>query len=566
MFESQERPWFASYPAGLPHEIEVGPYQSIPDLIAATCKRHAGRVAFSNMGQSLTFTEVDELSTQVASFFRHELGLQSGERIVLMMPNLLQYPVAFFGALKAGLIVVNINPLYTPHEMQKVFADSEPLAIVALNTFADKVEQVLPSTTIRHVVLTSVGDLFSTAKRFITTLGVKYVRKMVPAYHLPQAIEFRDVISRGKNLSTDFPKIGRDDVALLQYTGGTTGGTKAAMLSHGNILANQAQMIALMKSMFKEGEEVVIAALPMYHVFCLTVNCLGLFCYGSHNVLITNPRDVPGFVKTLEGTRPTMMIVVSTLASALLENKEFRLLDFSRLKASVAGGMALKTSVAQEWLRVTGTRVVEGYGLTEASPVVACNPLGEANHLGTIGLPLPSTDLQIRDEDGQVVAPGETGELMVFGPQVMQGYWKQPEETANVLGEDGWLRTGDLAVMDPDGYFRIVDRKKDMILVSGFNVFPNEIDDAVMLHPKVLEVAAIGIPDEHSGEVVKIFVVKRDPSLTEDELKAHCRTELAAYKCPKVIEFCDELPKSNVGKVLRRTLREREAKASPPPQ
>ncbi|WP_382304106.1 AMP-binding protein [Herbiconiux sp. UC225_62] len=552
----ESRPWLNSYSPELSPTIDPVEYDSIGALIHEVCHKYADRPAFSNLGTVLTFRQIDALSDRFAAFLVGELGLVKGDRIVLQMPNLLQYPVAVFGALKAGLVVVNANPLYTAHEMKKVFVDSGAVAIVVLENFADKLDTIIAETSIRHVVLTDVGDLLPPAKRVITNFVVKHVQKIVPKHGLTGTIPFREALAKGaKHASVALPEVTRDDTALLQYTGGTTGGTKAAVVTHLNLMSNQAQMLAPMRLRLDEGQETVIAALPMYHIFCLTVNCLAFFNYGAHNVLITNPRDTAGLTKTIAKTKPSVLILVSTLAASLLDRDDFKALDFSGVKLTVAGGMALRSSTASAWKDATGNDVLEGYGLTEASPVVAVNPTWMAPRVGTIGLPLPSTDIEMRDDDGNVVPLGEAGEMCVRGPQVMQGYWNQPEATAEVLKGE-WLLTGDVASMSDDGYITIVDRKKDLIVVSGFNVYPSEVEEVAMAHPKVKDAGVIGVPDDHSGEAVVLFVVKSDDSLTEDELRTYLKGELAGYKRPKRILFRDDLPKSNVGKVLRRELRE----------
>jgi long-chain acyl-CoA synthetase len=556
MNEYESRPWLRSFSPELSPTIDPVSYASIGELVDATCRRYAERPAFSNLGTELTFRDVNRLSDHFAAYLVGELGLAKGDRIVLQMPNLLQYPVAVFGALKAGLVVVNANPLYTAHEMKKVFVDSGAVAIVVLQNFADKLEKVLGETSLKHVIVTDVGDLLPPVKRVVTNFVVKRVQKLVPKHGLRATISFRDALAKGaRHASVALPPVERDDTALLQYTGGTTGGTKAAVVTHLNLMSNQAQMLAPMRLRLDEGAETVIAALPMYHIFCLTVNCLAFFNYGAHNVLITNPRDTAGLTKTIEKTSPSVLILVSTLAASLLDRPEFRALDHSKVKLAVAGGMALRGSTAEAWRDATGNDILEGYGLTEASPVVAVNPTWTSPRVGTIGLPLPSTDIEMRDDDGHPVPLGESGEMCVRGPQVMQGYWNQPDETAAVL-KDGWLMTGDIASMADDGYITIVDRKKDLIVVSGFNVYPSEVEEAAMANPKVKDAGVIGVPDEHSGEGVVLFVVKADDSLTEVELRAYLKEELAGYKRPKRIIFKEELPKSNVGKVLRRELRE----------
>jgi long-chain acyl-CoA synthetase len=553
-----KRPWLTSYPPGQAAEIPQINYASIPELVADTCRKFGSQPAFSNLGHTLSFAEIDELSTKMAAFYQRELGLVKGDRIVIQLPNLLQFPVAMFGALKAGLVVVNANPLYTATELRAMLVDSGAIAIVVLENFADKLASVISSTAIKHVVVTQVGDLLPAPKRQLTNLAVRYLKKMVPKHGLSDFVRFPDAIKRGKVADFVAPELVQSDLAFLQYTGGTTGGTKAAMLTHLNMLSNQFQIMGPIRVALEEGAETVIAALPLYHVFCLTVNCLGFFHFGAHNVLITNPRETDALLKTLTEYRPSVLILVSTLAAALLERPGFSEVDFSPLKLSVAGGMALRQSVAEEWEARTGAQMVEGYGLTEASPVVSVNPTVGTARLGTIGLPLPSTLVEIRDDDGKPVPIGERGELMISGPQVMQGYWNKPEETAKTIDPDGWLHSGDVAIMDADGFLSIVDRIKDMIVVSGFNVYPAEVEEAALSDPRVKEAGVVGVLDEHSGEAIKLFVVRMDATLTEAEVRSHLHGLLAGYKRPKFIEFRDELPKTNVGKILRRELRDPE--------
>ena len=550
-----ERPWFDHYPPGVPRVIEPPAESSLGEMAAAAARRHGDKVAFSNLGGTLTFRQVDDLATRFASALQNDLGLAKGDRIVLQMPNLMQYPVALYGALRAGLIVVNANPLYTAEELSKVVADAQPRAIVVLANFAHTLEKVLRDHPIEHVVVTQAGDMLDQPKRSIVNLVAKRVKKMVPAYTITGEIPLRRLLDGDPSAFTD-PGVRHDDVAFLQYTGGTTGGTKAAVLTHWNLLCNQEQFIGNMAAVLDEGDSVVIAALPLYHVFALTVNCIGFFRFGGHNVLITNPRDIPAFITTLEKSRPDALVLVSTLAGALMDNEKFADLDLSNVKISVAGGMALRSAVGARWRELTDSDIVEGYGLTEASPVVTVNPTHLPPRIGTIGVPLPSTDVRVLDDDGNDVALGEPGELAVKGPQVMAGYWHKPEESAAVLTDDGWLLTGDVATFDEDGYLRIVDRKKEIIVVSGFNVYPGDIEDAAMSHPQVSEAGAIPVPDDHAGEVPKLFVVRRDDSLTEAELAAFLKERLTGYKRPRHVEFIDELPKTNVGKVLRRGLRE----------
>lgn len=551
--ETSNRPWHRFYPEGISPQMAPLRYRSIGEMVRDTAGQHTDEVAFSNLGSTLTFAELDRLSDRFAAHLQ-QLGLGKGDRIVMLMPNLLQYPVASFGALKAGLIVINANPLYTASELEKVFEDAEPVAIVVLANSAHTLEPVLPRSTVKHVFVTEVGDLFPMPKRLVVNTVVSKVRKLVPSYRIPNAQPFRKALA-GKSRPTEVD-LGPDDVAFLQYTGGTTGKSKAAVLSHSNLLSNQEQFAAQMRRALGDGHSRIIAALPVYHVFSMTVNCLGFFHLGQENVFITDPRDIAGLIKTLDTVKPEAIILVNTLAAGLLNHPDFATLDFSNLKLTIAGGMAVHTSVAQRWKEVTGNDLLEGYGLTEASPVVSVNPPTMPPRPGSIGIPLPSTDVQIRDDDGRVLGVGEPGELAVRGPQVMQGYWKQPEETARVLDADGWLLTGDTATIDEDGYLRIVDRKKDMIVVSGFNVYPGEIEDVATMHPKVAEAGVIGVADEKSGEAPKLFVVRKDPSLTEAELRAHLKEHLVGYKRPRQIVFKDELPKSNVGKVLRRELRD----------
>jgi long-chain acyl-CoA synthetase len=554
-----ERIWVKGYPKGVPAEIDPDKYKSIVHVFREACDRFAKRPCFTNMGVTLTFGEIDELSAAFAAFLRNDLQLVKGDRIGLQMPNILQYPVALFGALRAGLVVVNTNPLYTQREMEHQYRDAGVKAIVILANFARSLQEVLPALRekpgVKHVIVTQVGDLFSTAKRMLVNAAVRYIKKMVPAYELPEAIDFRDALARGRRHGKlpDVESTG-SDVAFLQYTGGTTGVSKGAVLTHRNVVANMEQAGAWMAPKLNQGEEVILTPLPLYHIFSLTVNCLLFMKYGAENVLITNPRDYKAFVALLRTQPFSVMTVVSTLLNALMNHPDFHDLDLSRVKFVVAGAMALQRPVAERWRELTKTTVIEGYGLTEASPVLCCNPVDGTDRLGSIGLPFPSTDIKLIGEDGAEAPVGQPGELVARGPQVMQGYWNRPEETTQVL-RDGWLYTGDVAVMEPDGFMKIVDRKKDMILVSGFNVYPTEVEEVVAQNPKVAEVGAIGVPDDKSGEAVKVVVVKKVQDLTEEELIAFCRTRLAGYKVPKRVEFRTELPKTPVGKVLRRALR-----------
>jgi long-chain acyl-CoA synthetase len=553
------RPWQKSYPKQVPADIDPDRYRSIAEVFRSACERYGDKPCVTNMGVTLSFRDLLRLSGQFASFLRKELGLAKGDRIGLQMPNVLQYPVALFGALRAGLVVVNTNPLYTPREMENQYRDAGVKVIVILANFAHNLEQVLPalasgSSGPPKVVVSELADLFPAPKRVLVNAAVKYLKKMVPSYNLPDAIRFRDALSRGARHPVEEVEVTGEDLAFLQYTGGTTGVAKGAMLTHRNVVANMEQAYAWMTFRLVEGEEILLTPLPLYHVFSLTVNCLLFMKFGAQNILITNPRDFPSFIKLLQKQPFTVMTAVRTLLAALMNQKDFTTIDFSRVKLVVAGAMALQRAVADRWRELTKTTLVEGYGLTEASPVVCCNPIDGTDRLGTIGLPFPSTDIRLVGEDGRDVIPGQPGELVARGPQVMKGYWNRPEETAGML-RDGWLWTGDVAQMDPDGFLKIVDRKKDMILVSGFNVYPNEVEEVVAQHSSVLEVGAIGVPDDKSGEAVKVVVVRRNQDLTAEDLIQFCRARLAAYKVPKLVEFRTELPKTNVGKVLRRALR-----------
>ncbi|EIL98010.1 AMP-binding protein [Rhodanobacter sp. 115] len=559
---SNERPWLDHYPAGVPTQIDLDTYSSIVAVLDEVFERFRDRPAFSNFGKQLDYGQIDALSRQFAGYLTGVLKLGKGDRIAIMMPNVLQYPIALFGALRAGLIVVNTNPMYTARELKHQLEDSGAKAIVVLDNFASTLQQVVADTEVKHIITTGIGDLLGFPKGALINFALKHVKKMVPAYHLPSAVRFRDALAQGSAHSLSKVELGHDDIAFLQYTGGTTGVAKGAMLSHGNMVANMLQAGSWIGKNAKEGEEVIITALPLYHIFSLCANGLVFMRLGGLNWLITNPRDMPGFVKELKKSRFTALTGVNTLFNGLLNTPGFSEVDFSRLHLTLGGGMAVQRAVAERWKKATGCTLAEAYGLTETSPAACINPLDLKAYNGSIGLPIPSTEVAIWSEDNQPLPVGEVGELMVRGPQVMKGYWKRPEETAKVLGPDGWLHTGDIAKMDANGYFYIVDRKKDMILVSGFNVYPNEVEDVVMQHPGVLEVAAVGAPDEHSGEVVKLFVVRKDPALTADALKQFCHDNLTGYKRPKIIEFRDSLPKSNVGKILRRELRD-EKKAAP---
>lgn len=554
----EEYPWFQNYPEGIPKEIDPNHYNSLIDLFEECFEKYSDLPAFECMGKSITYKELDTLSAQFGAYLQHELKLKKGDRIAIQMPNLLQYPVVAFGALRAGLIVVNTNPLYTAREMEHQFKDSGAQAIVILANFAANLEKIIHNTEIKHVIITEIGDMLGGLKGKLVNFVVKKIKKMVPAYSLPQAIKFKNAMKKGGNLKLNKPEMKGSDTACLQYTGGTTGVSKGAVLSHTNLVANLEQMCIWMKVRLKEREEVVITALPLYHIYAFTVNCLGMLKLGAKNVLITNPRDMKAFIKELKKQPFTIMTGVNTLYNALLNNPEFAKLDFSNFKVASAGGMAVQKVVAEKCKEVTGVSIAEGYGLTETSPLLTTNRIDGHARIGYIGLPVPSTKLMIADDNEQEVPVGEAGEIYAKGPQVMSGYWQKEEESKNAFSKDGWFKTGDIGIMDEDGYIKIVDRKKEMINVSGFNVYPNDIENTIAAHPKVLEVGAIGIPDNKSTEVVKVCVVKKDESLTEEELKAYCKENMTAYKVPKVIEFRDELPKSNVGKILRRLLKEGE--------
>ncbi|WP_435953275.1 long-chain-fatty-acid--CoA ligase FadD [Dryocola sp. BD626] len=552
--------WLNRYPADVAAEINPDRYQSLVDMFEQATVRYADQPAFVNMGEVMTFRKLEERSRAFAAYLQQGLGLQKGDRVALMMPNLLQYPVALFGILRAGMVVVNVNPLYTPRELEHQLNDSGASAIVIVSNFAHTLEKVVDKTQVKHVILTRMGDQLSAAKGTVVNFVVKYIKRLVPKYHLPDAISFRSALHNGYRLQYIKPEVISTDLAFLQYTGGTTGVAKGAMLTHRNMLANLEQVRAAYSPLLYERKELVVTALPLYHIFALTMNCLLFIELGGQNLLITNPRDIPGLVKELGKYKFTAMTGVNTLFNALLNNKEFQQLDFSSLHLSAGGGMPVQHVVAERWEKLTGRYLLEGYGLTECAPLVSANPHDIDYHSGSIGLPVPSTEVKLIDDEGNEVPAGEPGELCVKGPQVMLGYWQRPDATDEIM-LDGWLRTGDIATMDEEGFMRIVDRKKDMILVSGFNVYPNEIEDVVMQHPGVLEVAAVGVPGGASGETVKIFVVKKDRALSEESLVTFCRRHLTGYKVPKLVEFREELPKSNVGKILRRELRDEAAKA-----
>ncbi len=551
-----DKPWLSRYPEDVPEHIDPEQYPSLVEMFEQSVQKYADQPAYTNMGTVMTFRKLEERSRAFAAYLQNELRLKKGDRVALMMPNLLQYPVALFGVLRAGLIAVNVNPLYTPRELEHQLNDSGAKAIVIVSNFANTLEQVVGNTAVKHVVLTSLGQMLPRAKGTLVDFVVKYVKGMVPKYNLPGAISMRKALISGRRLQYVKPFMTGEDIAFLQYTGGTTGVAKGAILTHSNMIANVMQAKVMIGPVLQEGRESIVTALPLYHVFALTVNCLLFVEMGGQNLLITNPRDIPNFVKELKSFPFTALTGVNTLFNALVNNEDFQELDFSKLKAAIGGGMAVQRAVAEKWHKITGSHLLEGYGLTECSPLVTVNPYDLEEYNGAIGLPVPSTEVRIVDDEGHPLPTTEVGELQVKGPQVMQGYWQRPEATKEVINPDGWLSTGDIVKFDQDGLIHIVDRKKDMILVSGFNVYPNEIEDVVALHNKVLEVAAIGQPNEASGEIVKIYVVKQDSNLTKEELIAHCREHLTGYKVPKLVEFRDELPKTNVGKILRRVLRE----------
>jgi long-chain acyl-CoA synthetase len=551
---TQERIWLKNYPAGVAANIDAESYPNLVALIDETLKKYASLPAFTCMGKTLTYTQIDQQSRDFGAYLQSR-GLLPGDKIALMMPNMLQYPIALFGALRAGLVIVNTNPLYTPREMLHQFSDSGAKAIIIAENFAANLEKILPDTQIKTIIMTSIGELLGFPKKQIVNLVVRNIKKMVPAYHLLNTVTISEAIKNGKKFKINSFPSNPDDVILLQYTGGTTGVSKGAMLTNRNLVANMEQIRAWMFPFLKEAEECALSPLPLYHIFAFTVNCLALMSFGTHTILVTNARDIPSVIKELKNTPVSLITGVNTLFNALMNHKDFASLDFSKLKVTVGGGMAVQKPVAERWQQITGCPLSEGFGMTESSPVVTVNPLDQTQRIGSIGLPVPSTDVRIVNDNGQPLSEEEIGEIQVKGPQVMKGYYNRPEATAETI-KDGWLCTGDIGKMDKDGFFYIVDRKKDMILVSGFNVYPNEIEEVLAAHPKIIEAAAIGVPDEKSGEVVKVFVVKKDTSLSESEILEYCKQQLTGYKIPKFIEFKTELPKTNVGKILRRALRE----------
>jgi len=553
---SLERPWLQSYPKGVPAEIDVNEFHSVSAVFDTSVAKFRDRPAYSSFGKVLTYGETDALVEQFAAYLLGELQLKKGDRVALMMPNCLQYPIATFGVLRAGLTVVNVNPLYTARELKHQLVDSGAAVLVVVDNFCDTVQQVIADTPIKQVVTTGLGDMLG-VKGIVVNFVLKYIKKMVPNYSLRGAIRFNQALKLGSRHTLPKVEIDHDDVAFLQYTGGTTGVAKGAMLTNRNLVANMQQASAwISASGIEMGKEVIITALPLYHIFALTANGLVFMKFGGCNYLITNPRDMKGFVKELKATRFTAITGVNTLFNGLLNTPGFDEVDFSSLKVTLGGGMAVQRAVAERWKKVTGVTLVEAYGLTETSPAACINPLNLAEYNGAIGLPIPSTDACVKDDAGKTLAAGEVGELCIKGPQVMKGYWQRPEDTAQAVDAEGWLHTGDMARMDEQGFFYIVDRKKDMILVSGFNVYPNEVEDVISMMPGVLEVAAVGVPDEKSGEVVKVVIVKKDPNLTAEMVKEHARANLTGYKHPRIVEFRKELPKTNVGKILRRELRD----------
>ncbi|MFI8610439.1 long-chain-fatty-acid--CoA ligase FadD1 [Pseudomonas sp. NPDC077649] len=552
--------WKDKYPVGVAAEINPDQYPNILAVLKESCQRFADKPAFSNLGKTITYGEMYQLSGDFAAYLQKHTDLKPGDRIAVQLPNVLQYPVVVFGAMRAGLVVVNTNPLYTAREMEHQFNDSGAKALICLANMAHLAEQVVPKTGVKHVIVTEVGDMLPTFKRLLVNAVIKHVKKMVPAYNLPQAVKLNDALAKGRGQSFNEANPSNAEIAVLQYTGGTTGVAKGAMLTHRNLVANMLQVKALMGANLDEGCEVLIAPLPLYHIYAFTFHCMAMMLIGGHNILLTNPRDLPAVVKDLAKYRFTGFVGLNTLFVALCNNEEFRKLDFSSLKATFSGGMALQLATAERWKEVTGCAICEGFGMTETSPVATVNPFS-AIQLGTIGIPLPSTLCKIINDEGQELAIGEIGELCVKGPQVMKGYWQRQEATDEILDADGWLKTGDIGLIQEDGYLRIVDRKKDMILVSGFNVYPNELEDVLATLPGVLQCAAIGVPDEKSGEAIKVFVVvKPGESLTKEQVMEHMRANLTGYKVPKAVEFRDVLPTTNVGKILRRELRDEELK------
>ena len=547
--------WHKGYDAGVPHEINPNEYSSINDVLEVGFSKYKNSPSFHNMGTTLTYGEIDHLSQKFASFLQNDLHLQKGDRVAIMMPNILQYPIALFGILRAGMVAVNVNPLYTARELEHQLKDAGCTAIVIFANSAHVLQKILPNTPVKTVITTQIGDYLKFPKNYIVNFVLKNVKKMVPDYSINNALDFKECVNKGDASKFKKADVKLTDTAFLQYTGGTTGVAKGAILTHKNIVSNMVQARAWIKNLITDGKEIIITPLPLYHIFSLTANCFIFSSVGALNVLITNPRDIPGFVKELKKWNFTAITGVNTLFNGLLNNEDFRKLDFSHLKVALGGGMAVQKPVAEKWKQVTGRPLIEAYGLTETSPAACINPMTLKDYNGFIGLPIPSTEVEIKDDNGVTLPLGEIGEICVKGPQIMAGYYNRPEETAKVMTNDGFFKTGDLGFMNEQGYTKIVDRKKDMILVSGFNVYPNELEDVIVGHPKVLECAAIGIPDDKSGEVVKVFIVKKDESLTQEEVIKYCRENLTSYKVPKMVEFRTDLPKTNVGKILRKDLR-----------
>ncbi|CAM2757799.1 acyl-CoA synthetase [Legionella steigerwaltii] len=551
-----DKRWFEQYQKGVPHEIDSSQYSSLVDLFKESCTHYAKKTSYTNLGSSITYSELDELSRDLAAYLQ-QLNLDKGTRIAIMLPNVLQYPVALFAILRAGYVVVNTNPLYTTDELIHQMNDAGAEAIIVLANFAKTVEKALNSIpTLKHIIVTEIADLFPTPKRIIVNSIIKYVKKMVPAYNIPHAVAFNYAVLEGKQATLHHVELDHDDIAFLQYTGGTTGVAKGAILTHGNMISNVLQAEAWILPIGLDGDEIIVTAIPLYHVFSLTANCLTFLKLGARNILITNPRDIGHFIKEIKKSHFSAITGVNTLFNALLNHPKFKEVDFSNLKISLAGGMTLQKSVALKWLEMTKTPVLEAYGLTETSPAAIMNPMNLIEYNGSIGLPIPSTDVIILDDDEHEVPVGTSGEICIKGPQVTPGYWRRPDETAMVFTKNGYLKTGDIGKMDEEGFIYLVDRKKDMLLVSGFNVYPNEVEQVISMHPGVLEVGVVGISDKESGERVKACIVKRDPDLTADQIIAYCREHLTAYKVPKVVEFYTELPKTNVGKILRRALKD----------
>ena len=551
-----EKVWLKSYPPGVPESIDVNAYQSVAEVFNQAVEKYGDCPSFSNFGTTLSYNDMDRLTAQLASYLQNLPNMRKGDRVAIMMPNVLQYPISIFAAIRGGFTVVNTNPLYTARELKHQLSDSGAKAIIVMENFCHVLDEIIDEVPVQHVITTQLGDMLNFPKSLVVNLVVKYIKKMVPSFSLPGSVSFKAALNQGSRKTYQPVELSHEDIAFLQYTGGTTGVAKGAMLTHGNMIANMEQASAWIRDKVEEGKDIIITALPLYHIFSLTANCLTFMKVGALNYLITNPRDMPNFVKELKNIPFTAITGVNTLFIGLMNTPGFEEVDFSRMKLTLGGGMAVQQPVAERWYKITGSPLLEAYGLTETSPAVCINPLNLTEYNGSIGLPVPSTEVSIQDEEGNLLPQGESGELCVRGPQVMKGYWNKEQETAKVFTTDGWLKTGDVAKMDEKGFFRIVDRLKDMILVSGFNVYPNEVEAVIAGHEGVLEVGVIGIPDGKRGEIVKAVIVRKDPSLTEEQVIEHCRQGLTAYKVPKVIEFRAELPKSNVGKILRRELRD----------